>query len=113
MAAEPDDSRAAHVLNLQHALRVLFHEVHFVSVSTVDRLHLIAHIITLRVVVLVVSHGGNVAGGFGVRVRWEDLGEGVTHFQLAVECSVHGSLERVQAAVLTSTLHCWRSVIVF
>ena len=106
-------SEPTHVLNLQHAFRVLFHEVHFVGVSAIDWLHFITHIVTLGVVVLVMSHWRNVARGLSMRVWWEDLREGVTHLQLAVKCSVHGSLSRVKTAVLTGSLHSWWSVIVF
>jgi len=95
---------AAHVRDLVHAFRVLLHEVDFVRVSAVDRLNLLANIVTLRVVVLVVSHRSDVARRLCVRVGRENLRESVTHLELAVERSVEGRLSWVETAVLAGTL---------
>lgn len=107
-----NSSRAAHVRDLEHALSILLHEINFVRVTAINRLHLVADIITLRVVVLIMGRGGNVASGLSVTVRGEDLRERVAHLQLAVERSVEGRLLRIKTAILASALDSGRSVIV-
>ena len=106
-------SLSTHVLNLEHALGVLLDKVHLVSESAVDLLHARAHVIALRVVVLMVRHARRIAGWLSVRIRREDLCERVAHLQLPVECPIKVRLIRVETAVLTGPFGGRRPVVVF
>jgi hypothetical protein len=66
-------------------------------------LHACTEVVGLGVHVLVVRVRRNVACRFPVRVRRENLGEGVTHLQLTVDRSVEEGLVWVETAVLTRT----------
>ena len=57
-------SPAAHVFDLVHALGVLLDEVHLVREGAVNRLHLVADVVLLGVVVLEVRHAADVASRF-------------------------------------------------
>ena len=70
---------SAHVLDFEHRLGVLFHEVDLVSVRAVDVLHLFAQVVLARIEVLVMRVRWNVSRGCSMRVRRENLRERVPH----------------------------------
>lgn len=88
-------SCATHVLDLEHTFSVLLHEVHLVGVGAVDVLHFCANVIFLGIVMLVVGCRRDVAGWLSMRIRRQDLGERVSHFELAIEGFVEVRLNRV------------------
>ena len=93
MGRSLDDS--SHVGNLEHALVVIFHDVFFVGVLPVNSVGDVAVVVALRVRVQVVSDAlvHVERGFFSVVVRGENLGEGVSHLEFAVEGAVeHGTL---------------------
>jgi hypothetical protein len=103
----------AHVLNFEHAFCVLLDEVLFVCVLTVDRVGGSTQIVRARVRVVLrgLSRLASVGSGQAVRVPWENLGERISHFDLAVEGTVElGHL--VQGSVLQGTLGRWRVLVV-
>ena len=106
-------SVSAHVLNFEHRLSVFLHEVHLVSILSVDILHLFAQVVLARIKVLRVRVRWNVGRGVAMRVGRENLCEGVTHLQLPVERSVKVSLHGVETAVLPGTLCSRRKRIIF
>ena len=116
MSSGPIYSRSpvgAHVLDFEHRLGVLLHEVHLVRVPSVDILHLVAQIVLAWVKVLRVRVRGDVGCGVAMGVSWENLGESVSHLQLSVERSVKVSLHGVETAVLSGTFRCRRKRIVY
>ena len=72
-------SLRTHVLDLEHRLSVLLHEVHLVSVGSIDVLHLIADIVFARIEVLGVRIRRDVGRWIAVRVGRENLCERVPH----------------------------------
>ena len=110
MSSGPIYSRSpvgAHVLDFEHRLGVLLHEIHLVRVPSVDILHLVAQVILAWVKVLRVRVRRDIGRGVAMGVSWENLRESVSHLQLSVERSVKVSLHGVQTAVLTSS-YCGR-----
>lgn len=49
-------SVATHVSNFEHALSILLHEVHFVSVGAINVLHAVTQIVFLGVEMLELGH---------------------------------------------------------
>jgi hypothetical protein len=108
-----DDS--SHVGNLEHALVVIFHDVFFVGVLPVNSVGDVAVVVALRVRVQVVSDAlvHVELCFFSVVVRGENLGEGVSHLEFAVEGAVeHGTLG-VDRAVFDCALGGGRLAVVF
>lgn len=102
----------AHVLDFEHRLGVLLHEVHLVRVPPVNILHPVTQVVLPRVKVLRVRVRRDVRRWVAVRVRRENLREGVSHLELPVERSVKVSLHWVKTAVLAGTLRSWAQRVV-
>ena len=103
---------SSHACDLQHRLVVVFHEVFLVSVLPVDVWHRVAQIILPRIEVGGVRVGGNRDRGLSMAVGWEDLREGVSHSQLAIESIAEEGLSRVETAICESMLGSGRERIV-
>ena len=76
------------------------------SVSSVDRVSWSSLVILIGVLVQQVRLGRLVASGRPVLVTWEKLGEGVSHFDLAIESTVHSG-QSIKTSILTSSFGCW------
>lgn len=101
-----------HACDLQHRLVVFFHEVFLVGVLPVDVWHRVAQVILPRIEMGGVRVGGDRDCGLPVAVGREDLREGVSHSQLAIESVAEEGLSRVKTSICESMLGSWRERIV-
>ena len=87
---------------------VFLHEVNLVRVLSVNILHLATEIVLLRIEVRgVCGRGINAYCAFAMVVGWENLREGISHSQLAIECSAEEGLSRIQTSISHRMLGGW------
>ena len=91
---------------------VVFHEVNFVCVGSVNVLHWLSQVILFRIKVCCVGEGGNCNSGLAVVIGWEYFGEGVSHSQLAIEGPRHECCVRVHSPIFQSMLSSGRDRVV-